>query len=88
MIVIDIPMPQNCNDCPCSYQIRSGEYEGYVMCNALEFKDVSDGFRKELNKYFVVEQARHRPESCPIVMTLYRHGKKTLLMERRKDRWP
>ena len=76
MIVIDMPMPQNCLDCPCSYTIRTGEYEGFMMCNALEFKDTSTGFREELSKYFVVEQARHRPENCPIVMTIYPRGKR------------
>ena len=38
MIKIDIPMPEKCMDCPCSYWIRSGEYEDMLLCNALEFK--------------------------------------------------
>ena len=35
MVTIDMPMPERCADCPCSYWIQSGEYEGLMMCNAL-----------------------------------------------------
>ena len=39
MIVIDIPMPDKCFNCPLLYWIRSGEYEGRAMCNAIEARD-------------------------------------------------
>lgn len=67
MIVFDMPTPAKCEDCPCSYYIITGEYEGMMMCNAMEFKAKSLGFHEELSKYFVVEED-HRPEGCPIVM--------------------
>ena len=38
MILVDIPMPENCLNCPCSYWIITGEYQGNWMCNAREFK--------------------------------------------------
>ena len=67
MIVMDIPMPENCMICPCSYCILTGEYAGRWMCNAMEFKDNRGGFRKDLSEYFVVMED-HRPEGCPIRM--------------------
>ena len=74
MIVMDIPMPQNCLDCPCSYYVQTGEYEGAMICNAMEFKQNSTGFREEISKFFVVAE-NHRPENCPIVMTIYKRNK-------------
>ena len=74
MIVMDIPMPQNCLDCPCSYYIQTGDYAGVMMCNAMEFKSNSAGFRGEISKFFVVAE-NHRPNSCPIVMTIYKRNK-------------
>ena len=74
MIVIDIPMPQNCLDCPCSYYVQTGEYEGAMICNAMEFKQNSTGFREEISKFFVVAE-NHRPDNCPIVMTIYKRNK-------------
>lgn len=65
MIIMDIPMPDCCMACPCSYYIMTGEYAGRLMCNAMEFKDGSSGFREELSRYFVVE-TDHRPAGCPI----------------------
>ena len=67
MILIDMPMPERCGDCPCSYYIQTGEYEGLMMCNAMEFKQNSTGFREELSKYFVVAED-HQPDGCPIRM--------------------
>lgn len=67
MIVIDVPMPENCEKCPCSYYIQSGEYEGLMMCNAMEFKSIQSGFREELSRFFVVAED-HRPDNCPIRM--------------------
>ena len=69
MIMIDIPEPKKCEECPCSYLIRTGEYAGLTMCNAMEFKAASeDGmkFHEELQKYFIVQED-HRPDNCPIM---------------------
>lgn len=65
MIVIDMPMPANCEECPCSYYVMSGKYEGNMICNAMEFKSNHSGFREELSKFFVVAED-HRPSNCPI----------------------
>ena len=65
MIMMDIPEPKTCEDCPCSYWILTGEYEGQMMCNAMEFKANHSGFREELSKFFVIVE-NHRPENCPI----------------------
>ena len=75
MIAIDMPMPHNCETCPCSYYVQTGEYEGAMICNAMEFKANSAGFREELSQYFVVA-SNHRPENCPIVMTIYPRNKR------------
>ena len=74
MIVMDIPMPQNCLDCPCSYYVQTGEYEGAMICNAMEFKQNRTGFREEISKFFVVAE-NYRPGNCPIVMTIYKRNK-------------
>ena len=67
MVIVDMPMPANCEDCPCSYYVQTGEYEGAMICNAMEFKANSLGFREDLSKYFVVADD-HRPSGCPIKM--------------------
>ena len=67
MILMDIPEPKKCDDCPCSYVIMTGEYEGLMMCNAMEFKRTQAGFREELARYFVTPED-HRPDGCPIMM--------------------
>ena len=67
MIVIDMPMPANCEACPCSYYVMTGEYEGMMICNAMEFKEKSSGFREELSKYYVVAED-HRPDNCPMMI--------------------
>ena len=71
MIVMDIQEPTKCEECPCSYWITSGEYEGQLMCNAMEFKHQTefketDGFHEYMRKYFIVQED-HRPENCPIM---------------------
>lgn len=66
MIMMNIPVPKNCEDCPCSYMVRTGDYEGMMICNAREFRDTQSGFREELSKYFVVVDAPERPKDCPI----------------------
>ena len=67
MIMMDIPEPKTCEDCPCSYMILTGEYEGLMMCNAMEFKAHSARFHEEVSRYFVTADD-HRPEWCPIRM--------------------
>ena len=58
MLMIDIPEPKTCEECPCSYWIRSGEYEGLLMCNALEFKE-RGSFHDELQKFFLFFTVRN-----------------------------
>lgn len=65
MIMIDIPEPVTCEECPCSYYIMTGEYAGMMMCNAMEFKANKRELHEELSKYFVVAED-YRPEGCPI----------------------
>ena len=71
MITIDIPMPENCVDCPLSYWIRTGDYEGMMMCNAMEARDKALVFQEPVEditaKYLVNEYAEERPGGCPIV---------------------
>lgn len=62
MIGLDIELPGNCADCPCSYWIKSGEYEGRLMCNALEYRDRNKG----KGEYIVDEWADIRPDKCPM----------------------
>lgn len=64
MIIIDIPMPKRCADCPCSYYIQTGIYEGMMMCNAMEFKQSTE-FGTVLRENFIVEED-HQPSNCPI----------------------
>lgn len=71
MITIDIPMPENCADCPLSYWIQSGNYEGLMMCSAMEARDRALVLREPVEditaNYLVEEYAEKRPEKCPIV---------------------
>lgn len=70
MIVVDMPMPQNCEDCPMSYWIRSGEYEGMMMCNALEFREsmkLREPAEDITKNYLVDSRPDKRPEGCPII---------------------
>ena len=68
MILVDIPMPENCINCPCSYWIISGDYQGNWMCNAMEFKAGRSGdYPKNISDFFVTLED-HRPENCPIRM--------------------
>jgi len=68
MVTIDMPMPERCADCPCSYWIQSGEYEGLMMCNAMEFKAHRGELREISSEYFIV-QDDHRPDDCPMTET-------------------
>lgn len=62
MIGIDIPLPAYCTECPCSYYVRTGEHEGKLMCQALEFRDRCT----DTERYLVDEKAWNRPKECPM----------------------
>lgn len=63
MILIDIPLPQNCDECPMRHWIENGSYEGMMMCSGLEFRE-SNNLPKG---YFIRDQhADERPADCPI----------------------
>ena len=70
MITIDIPMPENCADCPMSYWIQSGNYEGLMMCQAMEARERALVLREPVEdittRYLVDEYAEERPAGCPI----------------------
>lgn len=62
MICMNIPMPKNCAECPCSYLVRTGEYSGFTMCEALEKKEPGHG-----TAYYLIEEfAPERPARCPM----------------------
>lgn len=60
MIEVDIPLPKKCLLCPFLYYILTGEYEGRVMCQAME----SRGIR--LPDSLIDEHEPTRPANCPI----------------------
>lgn len=71
MIGIEIPMPEYCEECPCSYYVRSGKYEGRLMCQALEFKETRMGIRRfDKGGYMAKERDWGRPQKCPITVEL------------------
>ena len=37
MILIDMEIPENCYDCPCSYRIERGQHEGEEICSILSY---------------------------------------------------
>lgn len=59
MIKIEIDMPANCVDCPCSYWIPSGELEGRLMCSAIQT-------RHSVDESLVDSLADNRPGNCPL----------------------
>ena len=71
MVVVDMPMPEKCADCPLSYCISSGNYEGLIMCSAMEAKERRLMLREPVEditaRYLVDEYAEKRPGDCPIV---------------------
>ena len=69
MIMIDIPEPKICDECPCSYWIRSGEYEGRLMCQAMEFASRTEGIN-HTGKWVVDPDLI--PDNCPIRREQYR----------------
>ena len=57
MIMVDVPMPERCEDCPCAQWAKIGEVYR-IQCNAMKVRG---------NKYFLVDgYAEARPEDCPI----------------------
>ena len=66
MIIIDIPIPRNCEECPCSYWIRSGENEGKMMCNAIEFKCARNRKRNKKPADCIIHGPK-TPDGCPII---------------------
>lgn len=58
MIMIDVPMPERCADCPCAQWVRRQDEQARIQCNAMKAKG---------NKYTLVDgYAEVRPEDCPI----------------------
>lgn len=66
MIAVDMKLPERCADCPCSYWIRSGDYEGMLMCPIMESKLENNGIDRT-GKCIVNEFDEKRPADCPIV---------------------
>lgn len=77
MVLIDMPMPSCCEYCPCSYSIQGGEYEGELMCEAIESSYVSGTTEEITAKSLVDILSRSRPKQCPIVCEI---------VEKRKSR--
>lgn len=68
MIGIKIPMPKNCLDCPMSYWVRTGRYEGMLMCCAKEMNLSSNTEPDDdlTGKCIVNEFQNEKPDDCPI----------------------
>lgn len=62
MIRVDMPLPEQCADCPMGHWIRWGNDSGRLMCAALEFRN---GPRE--GAYIVDDRSKDRPPECPIV---------------------
>ena len=60
MVTIDMKLPEMCEDCPCSYWIRTGPNSGRLMCQVMEANGKTE------QESLVEEWARERPRSCPI----------------------
>ena len=66
MIGMNMDLPECCADCPCSYWVRSGEYEGMIMCEALETIEPSHDKGR-----YIVNEYEKRPDKCPMFMICY-----------------
>lgn len=81
MIIVDIPMPKRCMDCPFSYLIMSGKCEGMTMCNAMEARDnerirfIEESVTYDPMRYVIDETAKIKPTNCPIVGEVRRNRK-------------
>lgn len=71
MVQIDMPMPETCSDCPCSYWIECGRDAGKIVCCAIEARLIHDrltnGKMYSVQDCVVEEVFQGRPEKCPIV---------------------
>ena len=67
MIVIDMPMPARCAECPLVALTRTSNRDMRTMCRAM----LAAG-----RKYYLInEWAEVRPEDCPIRMEIIRGEK-------------
>lgn len=73
MVLIDMPLPERCLTCPCSYWVQFGKYEGRMMCNAMEAKhqSIASSLDERIAEYLVDECSIKRPKECPIIGTTY-----------------
>ena len=71
MIVLDVPMPGRCRECPCVYRIMTGPLEGLLMCCAMEWKDVAEDQKRSTAAYLVKDE-NVRPIECLIRMGVAR----------------
>lgn len=60
MIGLNMTMPEDCAECPCSHWFLKGRFEGMLTCEALEA--IYPG--QEEGSYLVSE--RSRPDYCPM----------------------
>lgn len=60
MLLIDMQMPEHCEECPCSYWIQQGPNREKLMCN------VMDSNKKEN----CLVESKGRPADCPILMEI------------------
>lgn len=61
MIGIEMEMPDRCENCPCSYYIRSGAYKDRLICEVLE--KTAPGKPAE---WYLVKENQERPKKCPM----------------------
>ena len=60
MIIINMKLPDCCDDCPCSHWIQSGPFEGHLMCNVIQ-DNLNDYERSIMDEW-----DEQRPNECPI----------------------
>ena len=65
MIAIKMRMPKYCEDCPCSYWVQSGDYEGMLMCQAIEANLEMNGLNRT-GECIVDQWPDRKPENCPM----------------------
>lgn len=71
MILIDMPMPARCVECPCAAIMRTSSTDMRTMCRAMQAAG---------RKYYLInEWAEERPEDCPIRMEIIRGAKHGVL---------
>ena len=66
MVVVNMPLPKRCFDCPLSHWVESGDYEGMLMCNAMEANLELNGLDRT-GECLVDEDAAKRPDDCPMM---------------------